>query len=49
VGGELLPRSFDDAVVDNSVADVPYLIGYTADDIRPWRMSSTALSMCATR
>ncbi len=35
VGGELLPRSFDDAVVDNSVADVPYLIGYTADDIRP--------------
>jgi para-nitrobenzyl esterase len=34
-GGDLLPESFDDAVLDNSVADVPYLIGYTADDMMP--------------
>lgn len=35
VGGELLPQSFDDAVMDNHVADVPYMIGFTADDMRP--------------
>jgi para-nitrobenzyl esterase len=34
-GGDILPESFDDAVLDNSVADVPYLIGYTANDMVP--------------
>ncbi len=34
-GDTALPESFDNAVTDNSVADVPYLIGYTANDMMP--------------
>ncbi len=29
----LMPETFDQAVADNSVADVPYLIGYNSDDM----------------
>lgn len=31
--GETWPESFDDAVYDNTVADIPYMIGCTAQDM----------------
>lgn len=35
VDGKLLTTDFDTAVAQGEVADVPYLIGYTADDMMP--------------
>ena len=35
IDGTLLTESFDDATRNNHIADVPYMIGCTLDDIRP--------------
>lgn len=35
IDGMLLTESFDDATRNNHIADVPYMIGCTLDDIRP--------------
>lgn len=31
--GELLPKTFDQATLDNEIADVPYMIGWNLDDM----------------
>jgi len=48
IDGKILTKTFDEAVADKSIADIPYLIGYTADDI-PMLAGESNHRFCAAR
>lgn len=45
--GKYLPQTFDDATLDGNIADVPYMIGYCANDIGS--MGESIKLFCETR
>lgn len=47
IDGYTLPESFDDACLDNSLAQVPYLIGYTLNDAG--NMGTQIVDFCLNR
>lgn len=47
IDGYVLPESFDDACLDGSLANVPYLIGYTLNDAG--NMGSQIVDFCLNR
>lgn len=47
IDGYTLPESFDDACMDGSLADVPYLIGYTLNDAG--NMGQQIVDFCLNR
>lgn len=48
VDGKVVPKPFDEAVLDGTMADVPVMIGYTADDI-PFFKEESVGRFCAVR
>lgn len=47
IDGYTLPKSFDDACLDNSLAQVPYMIGYTLNDAG--NMGTQIVDFCLNR
>jgi len=47
IDGHLLTENFREAILNNRIADVPYMIGYTSDDLND--MDSVIEKFCLTR